>query len=68
MEEEKAVHPDCRNASNPYHECSYYCFGVVAEAKLKATANDAGRLVFIFLFRSIMILKVITEKISYCLC
>ncbi|EPS67286.1 hypothetical protein M569_07489, partial [Genlisea aurea] len=27
------VHPDCRNASNPYHECSEYCFRVIAQAK-----------------------------------
>ncbi|CAA0828683.1 GCIP-interacting family protein [Striga hermonthica] len=33
MAEEGRVHPDCRNASNPYHECSDYCFKIIAEAK-----------------------------------
>ncbi|KAK4785977.1 hypothetical protein SAY86_002666 [Trapa natans] len=33
MDEETPVHPDCRNASNPYHECSEYCFRIIAEAK-----------------------------------
>ncbi|XP_047938740.1 pre-mRNA-splicing factor SYF2 [Salvia hispanica] len=42
MVAERAVHPDCRNASNPYHECSDYCFNVIAEAKLKTNASDSG--------------------------
>lgn len=42
MEEERAVHPDCRNASNPYHECSDYCFRVIAEAKVKPNTSDIG--------------------------
>ncbi|GLT42938.1 hypothetical protein SLA2020_169150 [Shorea laevis] len=33
MEEERRVHPDCINASNPYHECVEYCFRKIAEAK-----------------------------------
>lgn len=37
MVEERAVHPDCRNACNPYHECSDYCFGVIAEANARDT-------------------------------
>ncbi|KAK4774530.1 hypothetical protein SAY86_009465 [Trapa natans] len=36
MAEERAVHPDCRNASNPYHECSEYCFRIIAEAKARS--------------------------------
>lgn len=35
MSEERRVHPDCRNAPNPYHECSEYCFGIIAEAKAR---------------------------------
>ncbi|MCH80418.1 pre-mRNA-splicing factor SYF2-like, partial [Trifolium medium] len=35
MSEERNVHPDCRNASNRYHECTGYCFRVIAEAKLR---------------------------------
>ncbi|PIA30994.1 hypothetical protein AQUCO_05300074v1 [Aquilegia coerulea] len=31
MDEERRVHPDCINASNPYHECSEYCFQRIAE-------------------------------------
>lgn len=27
------VHPDCINASNPYHECSNYCFQRISERK-----------------------------------
>lgn len=53
MVEERAVHPDCRNASNPYHECSDYCFNVIAEAKLK-NASDSG-----WFFLSIVNLKVL---------
>lgn len=33
MSEAGRVHPECRNASNPYHECSEYCFKIIAEAK-----------------------------------
>ncbi|XP_010266367.1 PREDICTED: pre-mRNA-splicing factor syf2-like [Nelumbo nucifera] len=33
MFEERRVHPDCINASNPYHECVEYCFRRIAEAK-----------------------------------
>ncbi|KAJ3690893.1 hypothetical protein LUZ61_020057 [Rhynchospora tenuis] len=28
-------HPDCINSSNPYHECSEYCYRKIAEAKAK---------------------------------
>ncbi|KAJ4776871.1 Pre-mRNA-splicing factor syf2 [Rhynchospora pubera] len=28
-------HPDCINSSNPYHECSDYCYRKIAEAKAK---------------------------------
>ncbi|XP_044487786.1 pre-mRNA-splicing factor syf2-like isoform X1 [Mangifera indica] len=35
MEEERRVHPDCINASNPYHECVEYCFRKIAEAKMQ---------------------------------
>ncbi|KAK7856459.1 hypothetical protein CFP56_023177 [Quercus suber] len=35
MTNERGVHPDCRNASNPYHECSEYCFQIIAEAKAR---------------------------------
>ncbi|KAI3499315.1 hypothetical protein L1887_35110 [Cichorium endivia] len=40
MTGERAVHPECRNASNPYHECSEYCFKVIAEAKKLASKNE----------------------------
>lgn len=30
------VHPDCINASNPYHECSDYCFRRISEAQIAA--------------------------------
>uniref|UniRef100_A0A1J3JVC4 Pre-mRNA-splicing factor SYF2 n=1 Tax=Noccaea caerulescens TaxID=107243 RepID=A0A1J3JVC4_NOCCA len=33
MDSERRVHPDCINASNPYHECVEYCFKKIAEAK-----------------------------------
>lgn len=33
MNEQRPVHPDCINASNPYHECVDYCFRKIAEAK-----------------------------------
>ncbi|KAL5724046.1 hypothetical protein ACHQM5_007357 [Ranunculus cassubicifolius] len=33
MDKEGRVHPDCINASNPYHECVEYCFLRIAEAK-----------------------------------
>ncbi|KAJ7944077.1 pre-mRNA-splicing factor syf2 [Quillaja saponaria] len=33
MSEEGRVHPDCRNAYNPYHECTEYCFLIIAETK-----------------------------------
>ncbi|KAL7082864.1 hypothetical protein ACP275_14G128200 [Erythranthe tilingii] len=42
MGEERRVHPDCRNVPNRYHECSEYCFKIIAEAKKKANQFDAG--------------------------
>ncbi|KAK6143360.1 hypothetical protein DH2020_023708 [Rehmannia glutinosa] len=42
MDEEGRVHPECRNAANPYHECSEYCFNIIAEAKKKMNKFDAG--------------------------
>ncbi|KAH7692917.1 pre-mRNA-splicing factor SYF2 protein [Dioscorea alata] len=30
---QRKVHPDCINASNPYHNCLDYCFSKIAEAK-----------------------------------
>ncbi|KAL6514502.1 hypothetical protein OROGR_020081 [Orobanche gracilis] len=42
MAEERRVHPDCRNASNAYHECSEFCFKIIAEAKKKMVKYDAG--------------------------
>ncbi|CAI9778773.1 unnamed protein product [Fraxinus pennsylvanica] len=42
MAEEGRVHPDCRNASNPYHECSEYYFKIIAETKKKMNKNDTG--------------------------
>lgn len=35
MDSERRVHPDCINASNPYHECVEYCFKKIAQAKAK---------------------------------
>lgn len=40
--DERRVHPDCRNASNPYHECSEYCFHIIADTKKKVNTSDAG--------------------------
>ncbi|KMT01380.1 hypothetical protein BVRB_9g213900 [Beta vulgaris subsp. vulgaris] len=37
---ERGVHPDCRNASNPYHECVDYCFRVIAEAKARFAESN----------------------------
>ncbi|KAG8364422.1 hypothetical protein BUALT_Bualt19G0127100 [Buddleja alternifolia] len=42
MAEERRVHPDCRNASNSYHECTEYCFKIIAEAKKKMNKSDTG--------------------------
>ncbi|XP_027366263.1 pre-mRNA-splicing factor syf2 isoform X2 [Abrus precatorius] len=41
MSEERAVHPDCRNASNPFHECSDYCFRVIAETKIRVQQQES---------------------------
>ncbi|KAL8543329.1 hypothetical protein ACS0TY_004030 [Phlomoides rotata] len=41
-DEERKVHPDCRNASNPYHECSEYCFMIIADAKKRINKSDTG--------------------------
>ncbi|KAJ4976391.1 hypothetical protein NE237_001497 [Protea cynaroides] len=43
MTEERRVHPDCINASNPYHECVEYCFRRIAEGKdrIRKEESDA---------------------------
>ncbi|ESR35821.1 hypothetical protein KPL70_022228 [Citrus sinensis] len=38
--EERRVHPDCINASNPYHECVDYCFRKIAEAKVRMFEDE----------------------------
>lgn len=43
---ERGVHPDCRNASNPYHECVDFCFRVIAEAKARSAQNNKGDFFF----------------------
>lgn len=43
MEEEGRVHPDCINASNPYHECVEYCFRKIAEAKARMAEKETGK-------------------------
>ena len=40
--EERRVHPDCINASNPYHECVDYCFRKIAEAKVRMVEDERG--------------------------
>ncbi|XP_021753058.1 pre-mRNA-splicing factor syf2-like [Chenopodium quinoa] len=40
MDRERGVHPDCRNASNPYHECVEYCFKKIAESKARFSETD----------------------------
>lgn len=42
MTEEGRAHPHCRNASNPYHECSDYCFKIIAEVKARIDAKEQG--------------------------
>ncbi|KAK3003927.1 hypothetical protein RJ639_018036 [Escallonia herrerae] len=42
MADEGRVHPDCRNAGNPYHECSEYCFRIIANAKKQMSKNETG--------------------------
>ncbi|KAF8380818.1 hypothetical protein HHK36_028312 [Tetracentron sinense] len=41
MAEERRVHPDCINASNPYHECVEFCFKRIAEAKSHAGSEES---------------------------
>lgn len=40
--EDAKVHPDCINASNPYHECSDYCYRRISEAQTAAAAAAAA--------------------------
>lgn len=42
MAEDGRVHPDCINASNPYHECSEYCFLKIAEIKARMEKSNPG--------------------------
>lgn len=36
------VHPACVNAENPFHECSEYCFRVIAEKRAALEQSDDG--------------------------
>ncbi|KAF2322712.1 hypothetical protein P3X46_010649 [Hevea brasiliensis] len=40
MAGERRVHPDCINASNPYHECVEYCFRKIAEAMAQMSKKE----------------------------
>ncbi|KAI7732094.1 hypothetical protein M8C21_029571 [Ambrosia artemisiifolia] len=44
MTGKSGVHPDCLNSSNPYHECSEFCFKFIAEAKKLAANNQPAGL------------------------
>lgn len=46
MDENRRVHPDCINASNPYHECVEYCFRKIAEAKAQMEQKEAGNFLY----------------------
>lgn len=39
---ERTVHPDCINASNPYHECTDYCFKRIADAQDRIDTDATG--------------------------
>ncbi|KAL4318867.1 hypothetical protein GQ457_18G018440 [Hibiscus cannabinus] len=41
--EEQRVHPDCINASNPFHECVEYCFRKIAEAKARKDKSETDK-------------------------
>ncbi|XP_077222275.1 uncharacterized protein LOC143856103 [Tasmannia lanceolata] len=43
MSEEGRVHPDCINASNPFHECVEFCFKKIAEAKERIERERVDR-------------------------
>ncbi|KAL8142528.1 hypothetical protein V2J09_015560 [Rumex salicifolius] len=40
MGRERVAHPECKNASNPYHECVDYCFRKIAESKAQSANKD----------------------------
>ena len=61
MSDEGRVHPDCRNASNPYHECTEYCFKVIAEVKAQNQQNEPG------LFDMLQFLCNYLENCGFCL-
>lgn len=46
MDADRGVHPDCINASNPYHECVEYCFRKIAEAKARFAETNKGVISF----------------------
>lgn len=48
--EERIVHPDCVNASNPYHECSEHCFKRIAYLKAQIERNESGTIFFLSRF------------------
>lgn len=39
--DDRTVHPDCINASNPYHECGEFCFRRIANAKDRAQRPES---------------------------
>ncbi|XP_068635233.1 uncharacterized protein [Aristolochia californica] len=43
MSDEGRAHPDCINASNPYHECVEYCFRKIADAKARRDQEEAEK-------------------------
>ena len=43
---ESKSHPACRNSSNPYHECSEYCFRVIAEQRSAGGDAAEGKVSF----------------------
>ncbi|XP_049413088.1 uncharacterized protein LOC125876029 [Solanum stenotomum] len=40
--DERRVHPNCGNGSNPYHECSEYCFKIIAKIKKQMIKAETG--------------------------
>ncbi|XP_057966454.1 uncharacterized protein LOC131156632 isoform X2 [Malania oleifera] len=42
---ERKVHPDCLNASNPYHVCAQYCFERIAKSNAQMDKKETGNCV-----------------------
>jgi hypothetical protein len=55
MAENGRVHPDCMNASNPYHECGVACLERISQGKRRKEKKQSGNCYCFFISWTLLV-------------